>query len=459
MSGQLAVFALLVAAFTLSARRLARWYVTAPIAFVAVGLVLGRYVDVLLPRELVLFVAETTLAVLLFHDASQVQPRQIRREGGPVVRLLLIALPLTIAAGFALGGWLFPGLPWPILLLLAAALAPTDAGLGAATVLNPVVPVRVRRLLNVESGLNDGLATPVVLFAIAAAAGSFEGGGADIGQVLLDAVRELGLGAVVGVVAGVGGGLLMTASRDHGWSTGHSRALAGLALPVVAYSAADALHGNGFIAAFVAGTFFAAVWPWTSDVDSPLELAESAADVLGYGIWFIFGIVVSHAVDAIGVRELVFAVLALTVLRMLPVGLSLLGTGLRVRSLAFIGWFGPRGLASLIFALIAVDELRGDAEGPGTAASGDLDVVLTVVATTVLLSVLLHGLSADPLSRRYGAWVDRERPRVEVGPGTTPRTRVRPLGHEPDLSPDGPPDAAPDPPPGPERDDGRDDER
>jgi NhaP-type Na+/H+ or K+/H+ antiporter len=442
MGAQFAVFALLVVAFTLSSRRLARWYVTAPIAFVALGILVGRFADTALSREAVLVLAETTLALLLFHDAAQVQPRHIRREAGAVLRLLLIALPLTIGLGYVVGAWLFPGLPWPMLLLMAAALAPTDAGLGAATVLNPVVPVWVRRLLNVESGLNDGLATPVVIFAVSAAAGAIEGDQVGSGRALVDAVGELALGALVGVVAGLAGGLLMTASRDHRWSTRHSRALAGLALPVVAYSAADAVHGNGFIAAFVAGTSFAAATPWTSEEDSPLELAESASDVLGYAIWITFGFVVSAALGTIGLRELVFAVLALTVVRMVPVALSLLGTGVRGRTLAFVGWFGPRGLASLIFALIAVDSLGSEGQALGVPVGGDLAIVLSVVGTTVMLSVLLHGLSAEPLSSRYGGWVERVRPRAELGAATTPRTRVHPLGDEPGASADAPPEEA-----------------
>ena len=345
-------------------------------------------------------------------------------------RLLLLALPLTMAAGVLTAHWLFPALTWPMALLLAAALAPTDAGLGAATVLNPVVPVRVRRLLNVESGLNDGLSTPIVLFAISVAAGGAQLG---TGEAVVDALREIALGVLYGAVIGGGGGRLMTLSRDRGWSTGRLRALAGFALPVLAYSTADGFGGNGFIAAFVGGTTFAALTPWTSDEDSPLELAESAADILGYVVWIVFGVVAADTLGGIGVREVVFAVLALTVLRMVPVALSLIGTGLRPRSVAFVGWFGPRGLASLIFALIAVDELGGSGDGFLDQAGEQLSVVVTVIATTVLLSVLLHGLSSEPLAERYGAWVKRAQPPVETGHATEPRTRVHPLSHEQGL--------------------------
>lgn len=407
------VFAVLVIAFALSAHRLSRWYITAPIAFVAAGAVISMVVDAAPDQGTASGLAEGTLALLLFHDSAQVQPREIKRDRGAVARLLLVGLPLTVGVGYLVAWLLFPDLGWAFLLLLATALAPTDAGLGAATVLNPVVPVRIRRLLNVESGLNDGLVTPVVLFAIAAVAG--EEGIRPVAS-LLGAVVELSVGVAVGIVVGVAGGRLSTESRARGWSTPATRAFAALALPVAAYTGAQEVSGNGFIAAFVAGTAYAASAPWLADEEVDLALTESLADLLGFVVWFIVGLVALDFVTSAGWRELLFAVLALTLLRMGPVWLSLLGTGLRPRTVAFVGWFGPRGLASVVFALLAVENLRGDQH---------LDTVITVIATTVLLSVVLHGVTAEPLARAYGAWVERERPAAETQRAVEPRSRAR----------------------------------
>lgn len=413
MTASSLVFAVLVVAFGLASRRLSRWYVTAPIAFLVAGVLISVVVDTTTDKAMVTGLAEVTLALLLFHDSAQVQPREIRRDSAAVARLLFVGLPLTVGAGYVLGWLLFPDLGWALVLLLAAALAPTDAGLGAATVLNPVVPVRVRRLLNVESGLNDGLVTPVVLFAIAAVAG--EEGLRPVAS-LLDAVVELAVGVGAGVAVGVVGGRLATASRTQGWSTSGTRAFAALSLPVAAYAGAAVFSGNGFIAAFVAGTAYASSAPWLAEEETDLALTESIADLLGFAVWFIVGLSATSFLERLGWRELLFAVLALTVLRMGPVWLCLLGTGLRPRSVAFIGWFGPRGLASVVFALLALEQLEGDQR---------LDTVLTVIATTVVLSVVLHGVTAEPLARAYGAWVDREKPPAEMQQTVEPRSRAR----------------------------------
>lgn len=410
------VFAALVVVVTLTGRRLARLYVTAPIAFVAAGVVVGLLGDWAVAGEPTLVVAEATLALLLFHDAAQVRPRQIGRERGLELRLLLIGLPLTILAGFGVARGLLPELSWPMALLLAAALAPTDAGLGAATVLNPVVPVRVRRLLNVESGLNDGLATPVVLVAVAATL-DLEGLLREARPVV-DALIEIVVAVLVGAVVGYLGGRAVTASAARGWSGSGGRALATLALPIAGYALSGQLGGNGFIAAFVAGTAFAAGTATLTEEEDErtLRLTESTADLLTFAVWFSFGLVLATTTEHLDWRGVVFAVLSLTVLRMVPVAVSLLGAGFRRPTVAFIGWFGPRGLASLVFALIAHGELPADDQRA---------TVFAVIAVTVLLSVVLHGASADPLAERFGAWVAKERPTAETAAAAEPRTRSR----------------------------------
>lgn len=399
------LFAVLVLGFTAVAAALGRRLITAPLAFVAIGAVLGFAVDPVDESITggIKLVAEVTLVLILFHDAAQVRPRQIGSDGGLYARLLLIGFPLTILLGYLVAVVLFPDLPIMMALLLAAALAPTDAGLGAPTVLNPVVPTRVRRALNVESGLNDGLATPVVLFAIAVIAGQE---GLAPKESLMDALLELALGVIAGVAVGAAGGALLGWSRARGMSTTASRTLGVLMIPLLAYGAALLLSGNGFVAAFISGTAFAGAATWIHDEHTALLGAEELSDLLGYAVWLVLGLVAVPLVwREAGWRELMFAVLALTLVRMLPVALSLLGTRLRPQTVAFIGWFGPRGLASVVFALIALESLEVDE---------DLRIVLATISLTVLLSVIAHGFSAQPLATRYGEWVTGTAPSAEL---------------------------------------------
>ncbi|HZM68433.1 MAG TPA: cation:proton antiporter [Nakamurella sp.] len=424
MTAAAVVFAVLVLAFAAAARGLGRVYVTAPIAFVIAGAVISAVAPVPVADMAVQVraVAEVTLALILFHDAAQVRPRQIEGDRGLVVRLLLVGLPLTVVAGFMGARLVFPAMPVMVGLLLAAALAPTDAGLGAATVLNPVVPVRVRRILNVESGLNDGLITPVVLFAIAAVAGEEDlRTGASVVQGLVD----LAVGAMMGAAVGAGGGLLLGWSRRRDLSTKSTRSLGVLVLPILAYSLVALVGANSFVACFIAGTAFTAAASWVDDEESALDRTEGLSELLGFAVWLVFGLAVLPLIRVqIGWQELLFAVLSLTVFRMVPVAVSLIGTGMQAWSIAFIGWFGPRGLASVVFALLAIEDLDVD------------DALRTAIATlamTVLLSVILHGLTADVLAARYGAWIDRTRPPTETAAATEPRPRrsLVPWHHRP----------------------------
>ncbi|MDQ1246556.1 MAG: sodium/hydrogen antiporter, partial [Actinomycetota bacterium] len=306
-------------------------------------------------------------------------------------------------------------------LLLGAMLAPTDAALGAATVLNKAVPVRIRRLLNVESGLNDGLATPVVMFAIAALAGEE---GLTAPSSAWSALLEIAIGAGLGAGVGFGAGLLARKATERTLATPRGLTVAVLMMPLFAYTFAGAVDGNGFIAAFVTGTFFAAAWRRRShDGSGSLELTESIAEPMGDATWLIFGLLaVPLLLVGLGWQEVVFAVCALTVLRMLPVALSLLGTGLRPQTMVFIGWFGPRGLASVVFSLIALESLEMDAA---------LEDVLATAALTIILSVILHGVTATPWARKYGDWVRRVKPTAErLGAAEEPHSRGR-------LAPDG----------------------
>ena len=417
------VFGALVVLFAAFAGSLRRHLVGAPLAFVAAGVALGMLTASDGATSLVgmRLVAEVTLALVLFHDAAQVRPRQIKGDRSVIARLLLLGLPLSILLGTIAARLVFPGMSVMMALLLAAALAPTDAALGAATVLNPRVPVRVRRMLNVESGLNDGLATPVVLFAIAAIAGE-EGLGPV--RTIGDAAADLAIGGVAGAAVGAGGAALLTWSRGRSTSTMPSRALAVMFLPLLAFGAAALLSGNGYVAAFVCGTVFAGGAQWLEDEESALRLTEALADPLAYAVWLVFGFAAASLVwDRIGPRQVVFAILSLTVLRMVPVAVALIGTGLRLRTLAFVGWFGPRGLVTVVFAVLALESLAPDEE---------LGVVLTTITLTVLLSVIAHGMTAPPMARAYGQWIAAQPPGPELAGAPEPRTRgIRLMTHQP----------------------------
>lgn len=373
---------------TVSAR-LERADLTAPIVFVAVGAVLGAtgMVSVSAAPEGLKPLVEVTLVWVLFSDAARVRIHEFRADAGSYVRLLAVGLPLTMLAGWALAVWLLPGLGGWRALLVATALAPTDAALGVAVVTNPVVPARIRRLINVESGLNDGIATPVVLFALAGAA-SVEGVASAPG--LGAALLELLIGSAVGLVVGGAGGVLLQWARRRTWLTEDFAGPAVLALALVAYLAALAAQGNGFVAAFCGGLAFGA----TAGRRAAAELlfTEQAAALVSLLVWLAFGaVVVPLAAERMTWTVLLYALLCLTVVRMGPVALATLGAGFDRRTVLFVGWFGPRGLASLVFGLLALEELGADA-----------DQAVTVIATTVLLSVLAHGLTAAPLAARYG---------------------------------------------------------
>ncbi|MEV6784695.1 cation:proton antiporter [Streptomyces sp. NPDC051098] len=390
MDGTISLVLLLLFLWGLISRRSARVELTAPAVFVLVGLVLATCLgsmDLNLSHETVKAVAEICLTWILFTDAARLSFPVLRPDLGLYVRLLLIGLPLCIGLGTLLATGLLPGVSGWAALFVGAALAPTDAALGASMMTNPVVPERVRRLINVESGLNDGIATPVVVMALAgtaAATGEGHGGGA--------AIQELAVGLAYGAVLGLVGGWLMRTALRKGWAAEEFAGPAVLALALLSYLSAIAIGGNGFVAAFVAGLAFG-----TAHGGAPkwqLEFTEQSGTVLSLLVWLLFGaVLVPAAFPHMTWQSALYAVLSLTVVRMVPVALSLLGTRMDRATVLFIGWFGPRGLATIIFSLLALEGLA-----PSVSQK-----VLPVLVLTVLLSVLAHGLSAGPLARRYAA--------------------------------------------------------
>jgi NhaP-type Na+/H+ or K+/H+ antiporter len=387
----MAVLAVIAAIFLwgVVSGRFERADLTAPIVFVIVGAILSALglVDSSSAPENLKPLVELTLVWVLFCDAARVRVGALRRDLGRYVRLLGVGLPLTIVLGWLLALGLIPGLDAWLALLVAAALAPTDAALGVPVVKNPAVPSGIRRLITVESGLNDGIATPVVMVAIAGVASAE---GLTEGHGVAAALIELAVGVAVGGVVGGAGGALLRRARRRGWADEEFIGIAVLALALGTYLAAVGVGGNGFVAAFCGGLAFgAAAGPRGS---AEVVFLDQASGLVSLLVWAAFGVIVIPLVLAgLDVATVVYAVLSLTVVRMLPVALVLVGAGLDRRSVAFIGWFGPRGLASLVFALIAVDEL-----GPRA------DPAVVTIAVTVLLSVLAHGFSAAPLAARYG---------------------------------------------------------
>lgn len=417
---EILVLAGLFLVYALLASRLERMWVTAPMFFLLTGIAFGPSGTDLLPvtatNEPVKVLAEITLALLLFADASTISLRRARQDRGFPERLLFAGLPLTIVAGAALAWVAFPDLGWAGAALVGAMLAPTDAALGLAVVTNPAVPVRIRRMLNIESGLNDGLATPFVMLFLAMAVSE---AGAGPKHFVLDAIAEIGIAVVVAAVVGLAGGWSLTRAHRRGWTSLQSEELAVTMLAFVAYAGSVAVGGNGFVAAFLGGLFFGA--RRHELIEEPMEFTETVSLFLSYLVWTMFGASVIGPVltsGDVGWQVIAYAVASLTVVRMVPVAVALWGSRLRPDTVAFVGWFGPRGLASAVFTFLALDAFT-------EYGTSELATAVTAVAAwTILLSVVAHGLTATPLASAYGRRIQSAEPSIaERAEGPEPRIR------------------------------------
>ncbi len=412
----LTVLAVVIVAYTLVASRLDRWWITGPMVFVAAGALLGPGGADLLPlslgNEAVLTLTELTLGLLLFSGASTVRLRDIGSDLGLPNRLLFIGLPLTIILGAVLAYLVFPGSGWAAAALIATILAPTDAALGLAVVTNKSVPVRIRRALNVESGLNDGIATPFVTLFIAMVAAEEAIGDNAWG---LEALKQIGLAVVAAVVVGFLGGKLLVFTKGRGWTSAVSEQIAILAFALLAYQGAVTIGGNGFVAAFVGGLLFGAATG--RRLTERTNFTETLGLSASFVVWSLFGalFVGELLIHDLSARPIVYAILSLTVIRMAPVAIAMIGTGLRPSTLAFMGWFGPRGLASVVFTLLALEEFE----------RGGARLLVETATWTILLSVALHGLSASPLAARYGALIGKAGDVPEQTPDAEPEIRIR----------------------------------
>ncbi|MCU0776831.1 MAG: cation:proton antiporter [Akkermansiaceae bacterium] len=378
-----AVFIGLLFAYSLVSARLAKTVVTAPIVFTLAGLgmfFIAQPADGRMHAGAFLTLAEIGLVLLLFTDASRTDLRILRNIRELPARLLSVGMLLTILLGALAAKLVFPQLSWWEAGILSAILAPTDAGLGQIIVNSPLVPMRVRQALNVEAGLNDGLSVPFLLFFIAMA-GAGEGG-AGFARFIGE---QLGLGALVGAGIGLTGGWLLNAARRAQWMAESFLQLAVVALPVFCLLFSEPLGASPFIAAFVAGLFVQVRFKHAGK--HSVEFTEEWGQIFNLAVFFLFGMIIARESGGFAIAPIIYALLSLTVVRMLPVAVSLIGSGLDKTTIAFMGWFGPRGLASIVLGLVYLEQEK---HLPGE------QVTRHAVMATVLLSILAHGLSAKP---------------------------------------------------------------
>ena len=397
MTWALPTIAIALLAYAAVSGRLDGTPITAPMVFTAVGLLVGvdalGLVDPSVSGEPVKLLAEATLALVLFGDASRIDLAALREEVSIPARLLGLGLPLTLLVGFAVGTVLLGALSWPEALLLAVILAPTDAALGQAVVTLPRLPSRVRQGLNVESGLNDGICVP--LFFIVLAIAQAEAGSFSASSAVRLVVEEIGFGLLGGIVAGSLAAVVVVLAGRRRFIDGPWLQIVPLAAAVLAYTLADGMGGSGFIAAFVGGTVFGGLRRRHGGEVG--YLIEELGGVLSATTFIVFGaVMLGPAIGSFSPTIALYAVLSLTLVRIVPVAVAMLGRGARRPTVAFLGWFGPRGLASIVFAVILIEEGGVPHES----------LLVTTIVLTVGLSILIHGVTAAPLANRYAAWFE-----------------------------------------------------
>ena len=397
MYENLALLAAFVLVYSAVAGAIERTWISGPIVFTLFGLLIGPVVFDLhsmeIDREVIRGMAEVTLALVLFTDAAGADFRVLRKTEGLPTRLLLIGLPLTILLGFAFLWLLTDNLSLFAMAVLATMLAPTDAALGKAVITNKAVPNNIRQGLNVESGLNDGICVPVLLVFLELGLKTAEHTGPWTLAIKL-VIEEIGIGLAVGLSLTYVAVRLLRMARLRNWLTHTWIQMPVVALALTCFALAQYLGGSGFIAAFSGGILAGIMGMHLSRElhDEYLRASEGIGDTLALITWVIFGsAVVGQAIGYFSWTILLYSVLSLTVIRMLPVFLCLTGSGIDTEGKLFIGWFGPRGLASIVFAVIVLNS--------GLPDSGPL--AMTVVCT-ILLSIIAHGITANPWARAYG---------------------------------------------------------
>jgi len=388
----LGILALFVFIYSMVAGRIERSAISGPMVFVVAGFLMGPFGFGWLKGDAtsndLRTMADLTLALILFIDAANADMTVLKRQFRIPSRMLLIGLPGVIALGFAFAVLIFDGLSLYEAAILATMLAATDAALGKAVITNKNVPVRIREGLNVESGLNDGICVPIVLFFIALAVSV--DGGESVTPALVLLAQELGIGMAVGLGLALVGTAMLRWCWKRGWVTEIWMQVTVVGLAIASFAIAQSLHGSGYIAAFTGGMLFG--YLAKENTHKLVLAAEGTGETLALVTWMLFGaVVIGPAMNLFSWEVVVYALLSLTVIRIVPIFLSLAGTGESVSSRLFLGWFGPRGLASIVFAIIVIN-----AEVPG----GEL--LALVVICTVFLSLVAHGISANPLAKWLG---------------------------------------------------------
>ncbi|MBW3245472.1 sodium:proton antiporter [Epibacterium sp. DP7N7-1] len=380
--------------YSMLSKAITRTMLTLPIVFVVLGFAFAGPIHSIgleggTVHSAKRLIAEITLVLVLFADASHVRFAKLRASFKLPVRMLVVGLPLTIALGTLVAYLLNPAAGIAMSLLTAAVLTPTDAALGQAVVSSPDVPDRIGGTINVESGLNDGLVLPFVLIgAIFASAGA---GMAETEGLALSVALQIVLGPLVGIVVGWGVARALDYAQDRDWALEPAQGVVFLATAFATFIIAELIGGNGFIATFVAGMVFGNTY--RHDPHFIGEFMEGAGQILTMTAFFGFGaFLLPDGLAHMTPQAVILAVCFLTFVRIVPIWLSLTGSGLPTREKLFLGWFGPRGLASILFTLIMMDEFDFPTENE----------LLACVSMTVFLSVFLHGLSANPLVRRLG---------------------------------------------------------
>ncbi|MGB6221423.1 cation:proton antiporter [Haloferula sp.] len=379
----ISIFITLLFIVSLISARIEKSVVTAPMIFTFAGILIYPIVPVAetkVDAHVFLTLAEIGLVLLLFTDASRTDLRLLKNIRALPARLLSVGMLLTIGLGMLLAKLVFPSLTIWEAGIISAILAPTDAGLGQVIVTNKLVPTRVREALNVEAGLNDGLSVPFLLFFIAMAAVS--DGEPSFARFVGE---QLGLGIVVGAIIGLVGGGILALARRRGWMVETFLQLAVVTLPIFCLIISEKVGASMFIAAFTAGLFVQVRFKHAGK--HSVEFTEEWGQILNLSVFFMFGLFISRDHQLLTVASFFYALLSLTVVRMIPVAASLIGTGLRKETVAFMGWFGPRGLASIVLGLVYLEQ---EANLPGE------QITRAVVMVTVLVSIFAHGISALP---------------------------------------------------------------
>ncbi|MDX7746845.1 cation:proton antiporter [Aeromonas veronii] len=393
----LAVIAAFLLIYSLIAGRFESKLVNGPLLFLLTGWLLGpgglELLSLSIDSAGIKLLAELTLVIVLFNDAANTNWQVLLANRQLPIRLLLIGLPLTLLCGALFGHWIFPDLPLLEMAILSTILAPTDAALGKAVVSNPAVPAPVREGLNQESGLNDGICVPVLLLLLALIAPTEQHAGTATLAITL-MLEEIGIGLLVAFVLTSLTIRLLKISYLNGWQLPLWRQLTMPGLALLCFALAQTLGGSGFIAAFVGGLFIG--HRLGEHKHAYMDSCEGYGDLLSVVIWMVFGATLMPILpELLHWQYWLYAIASLTLLRMIPVWLSLIGTGLKPELKLFIGWFGPRGLASIVFAVMVLQN--------EPSLIGQRPIIATVLCT-IILSVILHGLTANP-------WVERFKPR------------------------------------------------